>query len=211
MQQWHRNLRYYSSANYRNPNLVERQKNLTLEERSPKVSLQIDGKALEFSAVLLRDACSCPECVHTSTNQRLFSTADIPANIEARCVETDESSDIVSIQWMNDVPGHAKEHTTRFEVGALRDLSHTGFAPGAHKETMLPQVLWSKDKLSLPDYNYNQYMNDDRLLFDLLRQLRTKGLAFVTDVPGTKEALLAIANRIGPAKDTFYGQTWDGK
>ncbi|KAK6221647.1 mitochondrial protein [Colletotrichum tabaci] len=59
------------------------------------------------------------------------------------------------------------------------------------------------------DYNYNTYMQDDSVLYDVIKQLRIDGLAFVSNVPGTEEALATITTRIGPVKDTFYGYTWD--
>lgn len=62
----------------------------------------------------------------------------------------------------------------------------------------------------MKDFDYNEYMQDDRELYRLIRQLRTDGLAFVTNVPGEVESLATIATRIGPVKDTFYGRTWDG-
>ena len=74
------------------------------------------------------------------------------------------------------------------------------------------QVLWNKHPLpSLPDYDYDAYMNDDAALQKLLDQLRVDGLAFVTNVPGTEAAASDIAKRIGPVKESFYGYVWDGK
>ncbi|KAJ3536907.1 hypothetical protein NM208_g6522 [Fusarium decemcellulare] len=175
----------------------------------PRVPITIDGKTAEFSAVLLRDACQCPRCVHEFTNQRLFSTADIPADIEARDVNIDADSDTVSIKWAKDAAGFDGEHTTELSVTALRELSQSGALPGLGKDTLLPQALWSQELLNLPDYDYEEYMRDDKALFGLIKQLRTDGLAFVTNVPGTEKSVSAIATRIGPVKDTFYGYTWD--
>ncbi|KOS36335.1 hypothetical protein ACN38_g12932 [Penicillium nordicum] len=182
----------------------------SLAERLPsRVSIPLDGESVEFSAVLLRDACSCPACVHESTKQRLFSTADIPTNVHARAVEVDALSESASITWENDVPGHSKEHVTELSMAALRNIVQSGQAPGSHRDSFLPPVLWSQEPLNLPDYDYDAYMKDDYTLYQLISQLRTEGLAFVTNIPGLEESLATIATRIGPIKDTFYGQTWD--
>ncbi|KAK2592009.1 hypothetical protein QQS21_010280 [Conoideocrella luteorostrata] len=174
------------------------------------VQIPIQGQAVDFSAVLLRDACSCPSCVHESTNQRLFSTADIPANIAPRVVETCGASDSIRITWENDVPGFRHDHTTTLKLADLRVTMQSGSAPGSHSDNFSSPVLWSRDAPSLPDFDYEEYMKDDGTLFSLVRQLRTQGLAFVTNVPELEESLAAIAMRIGPIKDTFYGRTWDG-
>lgn len=175
------------------------------------MSIPLDGEVVEFSAVLLRDACSCPECVHESTRQRLFSLADIPSNIQAREVKVDSSSETIKITWDNDLVGYGEEHATTLSVSGLQGMKKSGYAPGSQKDEFPPQVLWSKKALNLPDYQYERYMEDDSFLYQLAKQLRIDGLAFVTNVPGVKESLAKIATRIGPVKDTFYGHTWDGK
>ncbi|KAB8261555.1 Clavaminate synthase-like protein [Aspergillus pseudonomiae] len=174
-----------------------------------RVSIPVDGELAEFSAVLLRDSCACPLCVHESTKQRLFSAADIPADVHARAVEIDSPSDSVKIAWEKDVPGYKKEHITTLSMKAVRRMMQSGRAPGSHADSFPPPVLWSKEPLNLPDYDYDAYMKDDKTLYQLISQLRTEGLAFVTNVPGLTESLATIATRIGPVKDTFYGHTWD--
>ncbi|KAE8137522.1 Clavaminate synthase-like protein [Aspergillus pseudotamarii] len=176
---------------------------------STKVPIPIDGKKAEFSAILLRDACSCPLCVHESTKQRLFSTADIPAEIQSQAVETDAASDSVNIRWENDVPGFTEEHVTTLSMAALRQLSSSGSLPGHQQDSFPPPALWGQEAPNLVDYDYNTYMRDDGTLHQLINQLETEGLAFVTNVPGKEESLATIATRIGPVKDTFYGYTWD--
>lgn len=183
-----------------------------VRESQPKsVSIAIDGRTESFSAKLLRDACNCPQCVHPSTNQRLFSTADIPNFIEARTVETDDSGHIVTIRWENDVPDFDGHHITSFEISALRELSQTGSLPITRKDTFQDPVLWTQQRLDLQDFDYKEYMTDDRALYQLMDQLQKHGLAFVTNIPGSKECLATIATRMGPIKDTFYGKTWDGE
>lgn len=173
------------------------------------IPISIDGNTVDFSSILLRDACQCKSCVHESTNQRLFSSADIPANVEARDVELDPTSESVNITWRNDVAGFPEDHVTKLDIASLRQLSVSGCLP-KHKMPPPSQSLWTRRALNLPDYDYNTYMKDDGMLYDVINQLRVDGLAFVTNVPGTEEALATIATRIGPIKDTFYGYTWDG-
>lgn len=171
----------------------------------------MDGQAVDFSAILLRDSCQCPRCVHESTNQRLFSVADIPSNIKPRTVQVDASSDSVRITWQNDAAGYTPDHTTKLGLDALRNIKSSGAYSGSRRESFTPHALWSTEPLNLEDYDYNTYMKDDGALYALMEQLRTCGLAFVKNSPGLEETLATIATRIGPIKDTFYGYTWDGK
>ncbi|PSN58920.1 Clavaminate synthase-like protein [Corynespora cassiicola Philippines] len=174
----------------------------------PRVAIPIDGRITEFSTVLLRDACSCPLCVHESTRQRLFSAADIPSNIQTQSVEVNNSSDSVNIKWTTDVPGYPDNHSTEISIEDLRVLQRTGSFPELRKDSLPPRAFWNEE-LDLPNYNYQSYMKDDKTLYKLIYQLHKDGLAFLTNVPGTQEALATIATRIGPVKDTFYGYTWD--
>lgn len=181
------------------------------KKTSAQVAVAIDGVEHSFSALLLRDACKCPLCVHKTSRQRLFSVTDIPANIEAQAVEFDAAQDAVSIKWKNDVSGYSEEHTTKFRMAALRGLSQSGSIPGLKEDFFPEQALWSDKPLEIPDYDYEEYMKDDETLYRLVKQLRMDGLAFVTNVPGIAESLATVATRIGPIKDTFYGPTWDGR
>ncbi|KAH6662643.1 hypothetical protein F5X68DRAFT_225879 [Plectosphaerella plurivora] len=171
------------------------------------VAIPIDGKTVDFSAVLLRDACSCPACVHHSTNQRLFSVADIPRNVSAQLVETNTAQDIVTVTWKNDVPGFDESHQTQLSMTKLRQLRSIGKPTGP--EVFPSQALWTTQRLELPDYDYQTYLKDDEMLYDVIKQLRVYGLAFVNNIPGLESSLATIATRMGPIKDTFYGQTWD--
>ncbi|KAI1032530.1 hypothetical protein LB503_012600 [Fusarium chuoi] len=183
---------------------------ITPSTKSSRVPISIDSKTQEFSPLLLRDSCQCPLCVHESTYQRLFSTADIPANIQARSVEIDSASQSVNIKWDNDAPGYGQDHTTNLSMASLREIVELGSLPGLGRDKHAAQVLWTTEPLpNLRDFDYDEYIKDDEQVYKLIHQLRTDGLAFVTNVPGKVESLATVAERIGPVQDTFYGRTWD--
>lgn len=117
----------------------------------------------------------------------------------------------MNIKWERDVPGFSHDHTTKVSVAALRELKQSGSLPGLGRDAHDAQILWTKKPLgNIQDFNYNEYMKDVQQVYELIHQLRTDGLAFVTNVPGEVESLATIATRIGPVMDTFYGRTWDG-
>ncbi|KAF5570148.1 gamma-butyrobetaine hydroxylase [Fusarium phyllophilum] len=177
-------------------------------KKSSRVPISIDSQTQKFSPLLLRDSCQCPLCVHESTYQRLFSTADIPANVQARSVEIDSVSQSVNIKWDNDAPGYGQDHTTNLSMASLRGIIEPGSLPGLGRDKHAAQVLWTTEPY-LRDFDYDEYIKNDEAVYKLIHQLRTDGLAFITNVPGKVESLATIAERIGPVQDTFYGRTWD--
>jgi gamma-butyrobetaine dioxygenase len=57
-------------------------------------------------------------------------------------------------------------------------------------------------------------MTDDKTLYKVLQSLYTHGLVFLKNVPDTIKidssiSVAAIAERIGPIRQSFYGRTWD--
>lgn len=177
-----------------------------------RVSIPIDGQNQEYSALLLRDLCSCPKCVHESTAQRLYSTADVPSNIRAKAVDVTGSNPAsLKITWENDAPGFDETHETYLNIDGLRDINRAGALSGPFQDTLASQSLWGAKDYHVPDTEFGDYMKDDAALYACMQQLRTHGLLFITKIPDDEQALVKIATRMGPMKDTFYGYTWDGK
>ncbi|KAG4261559.1 mitochondrial protein [Fusarium proliferatum] len=199
-------LRSFTTASTVPDNLkpLRRFSTIMQSKKSSKVPISIDSKTQEFSPLLLRDSCQCPLCVHESTCQRLFSTADIPADIQARSVEIDSASQSVDIKWDNDAPGYGQDHTTNLSMASLREIVESGSLPGLGRDKHAEQVLWIPEPLpNLRDFDYDGYIKDDEQVYKLIHQLRTDGLAFVTNVPGKVGSLATIAERIGPVQEPF--------
>lgn len=115
----------------------------------------------------------------------------------------------VSIAWDNDVSGYGRDHATDISMDVLRDYIYSGVT-GIANFTLPPRTLWDvEDYNEVPDMSYQEYMESDPALYTVLNQLHTHGLAFVTNVPESEKSVSAIAERIGPIKNTFYGYTWD--
>ncbi|KAK3072448.1 hypothetical protein LTR53_006775, partial [Teratosphaeriaceae sp. CCFEE 6253] len=175
------------------------------------VDIQLAGSTHRFSSTLLRDLCECARCVDPSTRQKLFSTADIPADIRASVWQnpTDAGAS-VDVRWKNDISGYGPDHESVFDVDSLHRASRAPNAPPV--VPLEPKlVLWSaqQPKAAVPDVDYASYMSEDAVLHQALVTLRTHGLLFLTGVPESADSVSAVVNRIGPLKNTFYGSTWD--
>lgn len=155
----------------------------------------------------LRDMCTCPRCVDQSTRQKLFSTVEIPPNITLRNVT--ELPNGVEIEWSNDLPGFDESHKSVF----TKEIFDAMAARGSSKT--LPSLparrLWTDSQFreEVPDLTYEAYMEDDTILYKALQQLHSHGLLFLKDVPESPDSVSRIVQRIGPLKNTFYGETWD--
>lgn len=171
-------------------------------------SIELHGRVQKFSPVLLRDMCSCPRCVDPSTRQKLFSTVEIPDEIQAM-EESSEDPSLVRLRWSKDVPGVGEDHVTEMPLDVLRNLANNGSSITAPKPPK--RVLWD-DRMyreDVQDIEYEAYMSDDSALHQALQHLHSHGLLFLTNVPEAESSVSTIAERIGPVKNTFYGYTWD--
>ncbi|KAI5212461.1 Clavaminate synthase-like protein [Aureobasidium subglaciale] len=158
-----------------------------------------------FDNIFLRDSCACAKCVDTSTRQKRFDSADIPTNIRIRSLQYE--GDSVVITWKHDVSGYGPDHQTRLSRNAITRSPHgpltTMYTSG--------KSSWHRQSFEAraEDFDYNEYMSDEKVVSDLLRQLHTHGLVFIKNVPEAESSVIETANRIGPLKNTFYGDTWD--
>lgn len=159
----------------------------------------VQGKG-RFDPLLLRDRCTCPLCVDTSSGQKLFSTVDIPANITAREIEKTKNG--IFIHWTNDIPSYTSDHVTYLPRSHLGDT----------EPVKLPdKTEWNGESIQTTNLfvDYEEYMTQEDSLYSALSQLWTYGIVFIQNVPESEQSVVAMANRIGPLKNTFYGQTWD--
>lgn len=176
-----------------------------LESTRIKGPGRFSGAGQVYDNIFLRDSCTCSQCVDTSTRQKRFDSADIPANIRIRNLEI--KPDNVVITWKHDVSGFGPDHET---VLSNDWLARSSKAPVTH-DYLGGKLAWDVSHLknSSLDFDYDEYMSDDKALFDVLQQLQMYGLVFIKNVPEAESSVIQTANRIGPLKNTFYGDTWD--
>lgn len=158
--------------------------------------------------IFLRDACSCSKCVDTSTNQKLFETADIPLDIEVRSHEAIQDGDM-SVTWRNDIPGY-EHHTSIYSKSFVNKSKTLGrrLQASHYPKTQTPwnRTTFESENLTL---DYNSYMNSPSTLHKALNHLHNYGLFFLASVPSDTASVSTIGTRIGPLQNTLYGSTWD--
>jgi gamma-butyrobetaine dioxygenase len=177
----------------------------TIRIKDPRASASA-SKGQIFDNIFLRDSCTCAQCVDKSTRQKRFDSADIPSNIRIGGVRSRGTNDVI-LTWKHDVAGFGPEHTTILPYSWLK---RTPYSPVTHAYEG-GKHAWTYTGLTsqMKTFDYNEYMSDDKALFDLLQQLQSHGIAFIKDLPEAESSVIQTANRIGPLKNTFYGETWD--
>ncbi|KAI7157746.1 Clavaminate synthase-like protein [Hortaea werneckii] len=175
-----------------------------------RAAIPLDGKEVEISPILLRDLCQCPHCVHEFSRQRLYSTADIPKDIRVRSIDSGEHQNGgINVRWTNDLPGFDAGHVTSISAETLRQINSSGTIPSPFQGATPRHQLWSAASANVPDFTYETYMKDDATVYEVVKQLKSHGLVFITGCPGVEASVAEVGERIGPVRDTLYGRTWD--
>jgi gamma-butyrobetaine dioxygenase len=188
----------------------------------PTISIASSAEGLEIPSLnttyayrWLRDACTCPACIHPSTQQKLHRTSDIPASITPSSIELSDEGG-VHISWAG---GPDRGHRSFFprallaahaDPSALR-ASHYD-VPVAHWSTASALLAASGRDLEVP---YDE-LATPRGLLRAITQLQRTGLLFLRDVPSadTSDAnceVRKLAARFAEVRDTFYGEVWNVK
>ncbi|KAL4806332.1 hypothetical protein BDV18DRAFT_126147 [Aspergillus unguis] len=172
-----------------------------------KLTVELTHGPASMSYIRLRDLCQCPSCVDPYSKQRNFRTSDIPTDIKAKSLKWEDN--LLWATWENDLPGFDSSHVSVYSLDQLDcplpSIATTTVHPGR------PRAHWMKQDLQVAQHwvTYRDYMHDDRQFTKAMRFFSLFGILFVKDIPDSREMVEKVANRIGPLRNTFYGQTWD--
>jgi hypothetical protein len=174
--------------------------------------LEIPSLNTTFPYRWLRDACTCPSCIHPTTQQKFHRTSDIPASILPESIEM--TDDGVHISWAS-----ADRHHSFFPQAFLSAHASPNALHSFHND--VPVTLWptasallaaSGGDLEVP---YNDLANPRRVL-RAITQLQRTGLLFLRGVPcdDTSDSgceVRKLAARFAEIRGTFYGEVWNVK
>ena len=170
--------------------------------------IRVDDEFYSYDPVYLRDACYCPRCIDPSTTQKLFETADISPGVRIKRQRRLEDGG-VEITWKNDIVGF-EDHISRFSYEFLsKSRSHKSSLRSSIDESK--RSFWDRQTMMENELalDYQDYLHSPAALPAALKHLWRYGLLFVSNVPSQPDAIKNIATRIGPLRNTLYGETWD--
>ncbi|RPA82614.1 Clavaminate synthase-like protein [Ascobolus immersus RN42] len=172
-----------------------------------RVHFRLYGEPISFDYMFLRDACHCPKCVNPSTQQKTFASTDLSAETKPAKVEEFNNKKGLRITWEGE-DAHVSEYPVEWLIrySSKRNRLHARF-------NNIRQTYWDKAMMEeqVRWFDYDAYMKEDEALFEVLKTLERYGLVFLRGVPTEVDSVATIAKRIGPLKNTFYGETWDVK
>ncbi|WP_370223380.1 TauD/TfdA family dioxygenase [Pararhodobacter marinus] len=156
-----------------------------------------DGAMHYFNAYWLRD--NDPTSFSPVTRERSFDIfhLDTAPVVKSAAVE----GDALVLHWTHE------DHVTRMPLSWLE-----GFRNGARRPDPadLPRRAWYSDHYpAIPRFSHAALMAEPGQRARWLEALIVEGLAIVTDMPDTDEALTQTVNLMGAVRPTFFGDYFD--
>ncbi|XP_072285628.1 trimethyllysine dioxygenase, mitochondrial [Pyxicephalus adspersus] len=161
--------------------------------------LLYSGTCMRFDYVWLRDHCRSASCYNSKTNQRSLDTASVELDIRPAKVRIDETT--LYLTWPDG-------HMTRYGLDWLSQNSYEG----QKQQLVQPRILWNANiykDANVPSVTYSDFLETNEGLRDFLKNFLLYGIAFVDDVPATREDTERVAQRISHIRETIYGKMWD--
>jgi gamma-butyrobetaine dioxygenase len=169
---------------------------VTLTETGLEVVLP-GGKAAYFNNYWLRDNCSTS--FDSQTRERTFDIFHLEAAPRPRRAEVVEGA--LEIAW------EGENHTSRYPLAWL-----ASYAEGKrrHDPSDLPRRAWYADHYSaVARFPQADLMADKAKVAAWLKALIVEGVAIVTDMPDSDEALTDLVKLMGHVRPTFFGEYFD--
>lgn len=144
------------------------------------------------------------------SGQKRFATSEIPLDITAKNVHVQPNGK-VRITWESSAEATGEPHVSWYEADWLqyaasvpegKEISST-----AHRNT----YLWNDALYKRGIVSYDFHWHDPKRFKRAVNKLAATGILFLKDVPTEENAVEAVAEKLGPLKNTFYGRTWDVK
>uniref|UniRef100_A0A8C3FEQ5 Trimethyllysine dioxygenase, mitochondrial n=1 Tax=Chrysemys picta bellii TaxID=8478 RepID=A0A8C3FEQ5_CHRPI len=153
---------------------------------------------MRFDYVWLRDHCRSASCYNSKTNQRSLDTASVDLCIKPKTVRVDETT--LFLTWPDG-------HVTRYGLEWLVKNSYEG----QKQQVMHPRIFWNAEiyqQAQVPSVDCQNFLETKEGLKEFLQNFLLYGIAFVENVPPTKEDTEILAERISLIRETIYGRMW---
>ncbi|KAJ5153578.1 Taurine catabolism dioxygenase TauD/TfdA [Penicillium coprophilum] len=165
------------------------------------------GTTIKLPYTYLRDSCQCGSCKDQHSKQRSFRTSDIPKDISPSWVNWDGNK--LSIRWAKDIGESQTAHESTWDRDFLRTPIFNTHRQHSNRNSK--PIMWGRAQMERSQHwvSYSDYIADDFKFAIAMQQLERLGLIFVKDIPDSRSMVEAIATRMGPLRNTFYGSTFD--
>lgn len=155
-----------------------------------------DDEVTVYPWFWLRDHGEDRNSQNERTLQRQIDTFAIDRGIQARSVRLSADGTMVFLEW-------SPEETTHVSAERLAESIGRG-------RSSVDRCLWKRDCLPdpVPTVDYEQLQSSENAVREWLELIRRWGFAVVTNTQPTEESTVRLAERIGPAQHTIFGDYW---
>lgn len=151
-----------------------------------RISVVVDGDAVEVSAAVVRSWCDCELCGNTKTGLRWASFTDVPTNPTATSVE--QTNGQLAVQWSDG-------HVSNIDLGLVKASASTPLQPVRRPIAPMVETATYDDVVGSPDARYQ-----------VLDALVSNGVAHISNGPTMADSTASFAELFGPIHVTSYGK-----
>jgi gamma-butyrobetaine hydroxylase len=158
---------------------------------------------LTAPAIWLRDNCSCAECRHAGSGQKLMGVDEFAGDL--RVAEIRQVDDEVRVRFVAD------PHEAVFDRSWLAEFWPADDAgPPADDRTEDAKTTWSVAELSaIPEFDATAYSADPAVRLAALEAVLELGFVVLHGVQPRAGAVLTVARSFGFVRTTNYGELFD--
>ncbi|XP_074061020.1 trimethyllysine dioxygenase, mitochondrial isoform X2 [Macrotis lagotis] len=171
--------------------------NCAWQQHEDHLEICYSGTVMRFDYVWLRDHCRSASCYNSKTNQRSLDTASVDLGIKPQTIRLNEA--MLFLTWPDG-------HVTRYSLEWLLKNSYEG-----QKQAAQPKILWNAEiyrQAQVMPVDFQSFLETKDGLKEFLQNFLLYGIAFVDNVPPTREDTEKLAGRISLIRETIYGRMW---
>lgn len=160
-----------------------------------------DGRVSRLEGMWLRDNCDCPSCRHPQAMERIYMFIDHEPPRITQVAQT--TPDVLEVHFCQG----SEQHVSRFGTAWLRQHCQSS---AARSEARATRTLWDAGlNASVPTVDFGAYMDTEEGLRAWIAAIRSHGIVLLQGVPQEPGKLLDVARRIGPVRQTNFGDHYD--
>nr|XP_054762219.1 gamma-butyrobetaine dioxygenase-like [Lytechinus pictus] len=154
-----------------------------------------DGFQGQYPYVWLRDNCRCEKCYHQVCYQRSFLMANLDPEVKPVQEGLTDDGKVLKIKWSDD---HDSIYPS--EWLKLHRFDETDF----DVVRKIKPVSWGSE-WTIPSYSYEDFINNDKTLYDWMDSLVKYGLVMIKYAPASDGICQKVCDRVGYERFTCYG------
>ena len=184
-------------ANYQTPYTVK-----TVNFNAKQLDVHWDdGRASVFHAIWLRDNCACGKCKHPKALERTYMFFD-HTQPEIKAIQVVQGMGVV-VEFLQGT----EQHSSQFSWSWLR---HHCYSKEALAERQPIKRLWdAQHQHNLVVVDFNDYFTTDNGVKAWMDALLKDGIVLLRGVPTVSGKLIEVANRVGPVRNSNFGEFYD--